>query len=83
MIAHLTSAVVDEDEARVIFFKRQVNETINEFVQTLYYNPIKGECEPVERYDGENTVADLVAELVVAFKEINKTKEYTTLRRNK
>ena len=80
VIAHLTSAVIDKDEERITYFKRQVNETVNEFVQTLYYKPVAGKCEPVERYEGENTMADQIADLA---REINLTKEYTILRRPK
>ena len=83
-VEQLTHAIVDEQDDLVPFFKKQLNDCLSDFVQTLYYRPIGGKCEPVEfRYEGENTVADLVADLAAAFKEINTTKEYTTLRRNK
>lgn len=81
LIAHLSKAVVEEDEKRIIFFKRQVNEAITMFIQTLYYMPIVDKIEPVERIEENNSISDLIADLTRAFKEINLTKEYTILKK--
>lgn len=81
LVEQLTRAVVEDSDEKVCYFKKQLNQCITDFVQTLFYNPVGTlDCEPVERYEGENTVADLVADIASAFKEINLTRNYTILK---
>lgn len=83
IIAQLVAAVVDEDDRRIDSFKKHVNVMLDEFIQTLRHDMDLDEVEPLERYEFENTVPDLIVEIATAFKEIKKTKQYTVLRRNK
>jgi molybdopterin converting factor small subunit len=84
LVAQLTQAVVEEHDEKVLYFRHCVNVAVTNFVQSLQYKPIEGECpETVERYETENTVADIIEELASAFKEIKETKQHVTLRRNK
>jgi len=86
LIAQLAGAVVENDLEKIKFFKYEVNKCVAEFVQTLYHKPI-GSNVPVERFEGEDTISDLVvdmtAKIAEVFKGIQATHKYEPLRRNK
>jgi len=85
LIVQLTASVVEKDESKIKWFKHEVNRALGEIVQTLYHDPI-GDVEPVERYENDNSVSDLVADIAedlsAAFREISGVKQYVVLRRN-
>ena len=87
LIVHLVSAVVMQDEPRIVFFKRVLDLTLAQFVQELHAIPIGLDeniaAEPIE---GESTVSEYVKDIAVKlariFEEIGYSKQYRVIRRD-
>lgn len=80
LIVQLVTSVVSNDQDRTQFFKIQLEHSFSDFIDSLFYKPVGLPPKEVNRFEGENSISDVVEgltkEIQMIMAEALAAKEY-------